>query len=187
MKRIGRSEKDVDSLESASTTDVSIWRPGTVQYFLSRRPFSSRDGTNPILNYLGSGSSPWLLAASSHSGVNFRCEYTTRLRNPMRLLEHTFLGLGYRRVLFRESNVCAPIYKRLGITKRTGWHTFRRTYTTPLNANGEDVKVVQELLRHGSSRITMDVYAQAVTPAKRNALGKVVAMLRVMKKEEKLG
>ena len=41
-------EKDVDSLESASTTDVSIWRPGTIQYFLSRRPFSSREGTNPF-------------------------------------------------------------------------------------------------------------------------------------------
>ena len=36
------------------------------------------------------------------------------------------------------------------------------TYTTLLHANGEDVKVVQERLRHGSSRITMDVYAQAV-------------------------
>ena len=50
------------------------------------------------------------------------------------------------------------------------------------------MKVVQELLRHGSSRITMDVYAQAVTTAKRNAQGKVVAMLReTKKKEEKLG
>ena len=45
-----------------------------------------------------------------------------------------------------------PAAKRLGITKRIGWHTFRRTYTTLLHANGEDVKVVQELLRHGSSR-----------------------------------
>jgi integrase len=80
-----------------------------------------------------------------------------------------------------------PVAKRLGITKRIGWHTFRRTYTTLLHANGEEVKVVQELLRHGSSRITMDVYAQAVTPAKRNAQGKVVAMLRETKKEEKLG
>jgi len=79
-----------------------------------------------------------------------------------------------------------PAAKRLGIIKRIGWHTFRRTYTTLLHANGEDVKVVQELLRHGSSRITMDVYAQAVTPAKRNAQGKVVAMLRETKKEEKL-
>ena len=59
---------------------------------------------------------------------------------------------------------------------------FRRTYTTLLHANGEDVKVVQELLRHGSSQITMDVYAQAVTPAKRKAQGKVVAMLRDTKK-----
>jgi integrase len=71
-----------------------------------------------------------------------------------------------------------PAAKRLGITKSIGWHTFRRTYTTLLHANGEDVKVVQELLRHGSARITMDVYAQAMTSAKRLAQGKVVAMLR---------
>jgi integrase len=71
-----------------------------------------------------------------------------------------------------------PAARRAGITKQIGWHTFRRTYTTLLHANGEDVKVVQELLRHGSARITMDIYAQAVTPAKRKAQGKVVAMLR---------
>jgi integrase len=71
-----------------------------------------------------------------------------------------------------------PAAQRIGITKRIGWHTFRRTYTTLLHANGEDVKVVQELLRHGSARITMDVYAQAMTSAKRLAQGKVVAMLR---------
>ncbi len=71
-----------------------------------------------------------------------------------------------------------PVAKRLGINKRVGWHTFRRTYTTLLHANGEDVKVVQELLRHSSSRITMDVYAQAQTPAKRAAQQKVVEMVR---------
>jgi integrase len=49
------------------------------------------------------------------------------------------------------------VAKRLGIAKRIGWHTCRRTYTTLLHANGEDVKVVQELLRHGSARITTDV------------------------------
>ncbi len=47
-----------------------------------------------------------------------------------------------------------------------------------LHANGEDVKVVQELLRHGSAKITMDVYAQAVTKAKRTAQNRVVACLR---------
>ena len=71
-----------------------------------------------------------------------------------------------------------PVVKRLGINKRVSWHTFRRTYATLLQDNGENVKVVQELLRHGSSRITMDVYAQAMTPAKRAAQLKVVEMVR---------
>jgi hypothetical protein len=35
----------------------------------------------------------------------------------------------------------------------------------------------QEPLSHGSVRITVDVYAQAVTSAKRKAQGKAVAML----------
>ena len=77
-----------------------------------------------------------------------------------------------------------PAAKRVGIAKQIGWHTFRRTYTTLLHANGEDVKVVQELLRHGSAKVTLDVYAQAVTPAKRAAQGKVVAMLRNGTKHE---
>jgi integrase len=71
-----------------------------------------------------------------------------------------------------------PAARRVGITKRIGWHTFRHSYTTLLHNNGEDVKVVQELLRHGSSRVTLDVYAQAVTPAKRKAQKRVVSMLR---------
>jgi integrase len=71
-----------------------------------------------------------------------------------------------------------PVVKRLGIKKRVTWHTFRRTYTTLLHANGEDVKVVQELLRHSSSRITMDIYAQAQMPAKRAAQQKVVELMR---------
>jgi len=71
-----------------------------------------------------------------------------------------------------------PAAHRVGIKKQIAWHTFRHTYTTLLHANGEDVKVVQELLRHGSAKITMDVYAQAVTKAKRTAQNRVVACLR---------
>ena len=71
-----------------------------------------------------------------------------------------------------------PVVRRLGITKKVSWHTFRRTYTTLLHANGEDVKVVQELLRHSSAKVTMDVYAQAQMPAKRAAQQKVVEMIR---------
>lgn len=41
-----------------------------------------------------------------------------------------------------------PAAKRVGIGKRIGWHTFRHSYATLLKANGEDVKTVQESLRH---------------------------------------
>jgi integrase len=68
--------------------------------------------------------------------------------------------------------------KRVQILKHVGWHTFRRTFSTLLKANGEDIKVVQELLRHATIKMTLEVYAQAVTPAKRQAQSKVVEMLR---------
>jgi integrase len=71
-----------------------------------------------------------------------------------------------------------PVIKRLGINKRVGWHTFRRTYTSLLTDNQENVKVVQELLRHSSAKVTMDIYAQAQMPAKRKAQQKVVEMMR---------
>jgi integrase len=71
-----------------------------------------------------------------------------------------------------------PAAKKLSIEKRIGWHTFRRTYSTLLKDNGEDVKVVQELLRHSSTKMTLDVYAQALTPTKRAAQRKVVHMIR---------
>jgi integrase len=71
-----------------------------------------------------------------------------------------------------------PMAQKLGIQKRIGWHTFRRTYSSLLRNNGEDVKVVQELLRHSSAKMTLDVYAQALTPSKRVAQRKVVAMIR---------
>lgn len=70
-----------------------------------------------------------------------------------------------------------PKARELGITKKVSWHTFRHTYSTLLKANGEDVKVVQELLRHASAKMTLDIYSQALTPAKRAAHSKVVKMI----------
>ena len=71
-----------------------------------------------------------------------------------------------------------PAAKRAGITKVVGWHSFRRTFATMLKCSGEDVKTTQELMRHANSRITLDVYAQALTPAKRSAQRKVVELIR---------
>ena len=70
-----------------------------------------------------------------------------------------------------------PAVESAKIPKRVGFHTFRHTYTTLLTQNNEDVKVVQELLRHANSRITLDLYAQAGMPEKRLAQSKVVRMV----------
>jgi len=70
-----------------------------------------------------------------------------------------------------------PAAKRAGITKWIGFHTFRHTYSTLLAANHEDVKVVQELMRHANVSTTMNVYTKALTPAKREAQSRVVDVL----------
>jgi integrase len=67
--------------------------------------------------------------------------------------------------------------KRLGITKRIGWHSFRRTFATLLGGS-EDVKTMQELMRHANSRLTLDLYAQALTPAKRAAHRRLVGLIQ---------
>ena len=70
-----------------------------------------------------------------------------------------------------------PAAKRAGITKWVGFHIFRHTYPTLLKANGEDIKVVQELMRHANITITMNVYTKALTPAKRETQSRVVDVL----------
>ena len=70
-----------------------------------------------------------------------------------------------------------PALKRAEITKHVTYHTFRHTFGTLLNANGENPKVVQELLRHASMKVTTDVYMQAVSPQKREAQSKLVRMV----------
>jgi site-specific recombinase XerD len=67
-----------------------------------------------------------------------------------------------------------PTARAVGITKTIGWHTLRHSLATSLLRNGEEVKVAQELLRHSSSRITLDIYAQAVSADKRKAQSRVV-------------
>ncbi|HYU22597.1 MAG TPA: tyrosine-type recombinase/integrase, partial [Candidatus Dormibacteraeota bacterium] len=70
-----------------------------------------------------------------------------------------------------------PAAKNQGIEKRIGWHTFRRTYATLLRSVGTEFKVMQELMRHSSLRSTLDIYAQAITPAKHAAQAAVVSLM----------
>jgi integrase len=63
------------------------------------------------------------------------------------------------------------------IAKRIGWHTFRHTYSTLLVSNGENVKVIQELMRHASSRSTLEIFSQARNADKRAAQQRVMQMI----------
>jgi integrase len=55
-----------------------------------------------------------------------------------------------------------------------------------MKANGEDIKTIQELLRHANYRVTADVYTQAMTAAKREAQAKVVRMILRGKSAQKV-
>jgi|SRR5258708_6918521 len=78
-----------------------------------------------------------------------------------------------------------PVARKLGITKRIGWHTFRHTYSTLLRSTGAELKIMQELLRHSTIRVTLDTYTQAVTTEKRNAQEAVVALLFPEKRKKR--
>ncbi len=56
-----------------------------------------------------------------------------------------------------------------GITKHIGWHFFRRSFATMLQANGVSVKATQDMLRHANGRLTLELYAQSVPEDRREA------------------
>jgi integrase len=70
-----------------------------------------------------------------------------------------------------------PALEAAGIPGNVGWHTLRHTFGTLMKANGEDIKTIQELLRHSNYKVTADIYTQAVTPTKRAAQTKLVKMI----------
>jgi integrase len=75
------------------------------------------------------------------------------------------------------SRIVRPAATRAGIQKHVGWHTFRHSFATILIANGENVKVVQELMRHSNCRCTLEIYSQARIQAKRDAQHRIIQMI----------
>jgi len=73
--------------------------------------------------------------------------------------------------------VLQPAARRAGITKQIGWHTFRHTYSSLLAESGDDVKVVQELMRHAKVSTTMEIYTQARMSKRRAAQSRAVGAL----------
>lgn len=70
-----------------------------------------------------------------------------------------------------------PAARKAGITKPVGFHTLRRALASALVENGNDVRLVQELLRHSNPVITLDAYVRSTTPAKMEAQGWVMEQL----------
>jgi integrase len=67
--------------------------------------------------------------------------------------------------------------KLAGLGKEIGWHTFRHTYRSWLDETGAPMKVQQELMRHASIQMTMNVYGRAMTATKRRANSQVVRLV----------
>ena len=83
--------------------------------------------------------------------------------------------------LFRQH--LKPALEAAEIPGSVGWHTLRHTFGTLMKANGEDIKTIQELLRHANYKVTADTYTQAVTPTKRAAQTKLVKMILPLRKK----
>jgi integrase len=92
-------------------------------------------------------------------------------------------------ILFRRH--IRPVIERISGIKSSkeaplGWHTLRRSLATLLISNGENVKVAQSQLRHTTPKITLELYAQAVSADQQEAHEKVVQMVLPAKFSEKL-
>ncbi|WP_044175974.1 tyrosine-type recombinase/integrase [Granulicella mallensis] len=72
---------------------------------------------------------------------------------------------------------------------RSGWFSaFRRTYSSLLAETGNDVKVVQELMRHSKISTTMEVYTQAgMTKNVPRSAGPSMRCLTVIRKLQEEG
>jgi integrase len=83
-------------------------------------------------------------------------------------------------ILFRRH--IRPVIERISGIKSSkeapiGWHTLRRSLATLLISNGENVKVAQSQLRHTTPKVTLELYAQAVSADQQEAHKKVVQMM----------
>ena len=111
-------------------------------------------------------------------GIAYRCSFRVTEASYLieRMMDTLAHDLGKDPAQLRLQNFIKPAAQREGLGL-IGWHTFRRTFSTLLRGNGEDIKVQQELMRHTDIRTTMNLYTQANSDQKRQAHGKIVQMV----------
>ena len=80
--------------------------------------------------------------------------------------------------------ILQPAARRVGIATQVGWHTLRHTYSSLLAECGNDVKMVQELMRHAKLSTTMEVYTHTRMEKRRVAQRKAVDVLLARQGEQ---
>jgi integrase len=76
-----------------------------------------------------------------------------------------------------QQKVIRKVGEKLGI-HNLGWHSFRHSYRSLLDAAGAPVGVQQKLMRHAQVSTTMNIYGDALMESKREANSKAVKMLK---------
>lgn len=74
-----------------------------------------------------------------------------------------------------QQDYIRPAGEKLGL-KGLGWHTFRHTYRSWLDASGAPLGVQQKLMRHAQISTTMNIYGNALMDSKREAVSKVAKL-----------
>jgi integrase len=74
-----------------------------------------------------------------------------------------------------QQDYIRPAGEKLGL-EGVGWHSFRHTYRSWLDATGAPIGVQQKLMRRAQVSTTMNVYGNAMMQSKRDANSKVVRM-----------
>ena len=87
--------------------------------------------------------------------------------NPMTLKPYHASSIEHR--YFRKIRASLGVY--------FGWHTFRHSYRSWLDATGAPVGVQQKLMRHAQVSTTMNVYGQALMESKKEANRKIVRLV----------
>jgi integrase len=80
-------------------------------------------------------------------------------------------------------NHLQPAARKARIIEPIGFHSFRRTLASALLENGNDLRLVQELMRHANPSLTLGDYARSTTPRKIEAQGWM--MRRLLAKDAK--
>ena len=75
-----------------------------------------------------------------------------------------------------QQDYIRPAGVKAGLGDGIGWHTFRHTYRSWLDATGAPIGVQQKLMRHAQVSTTMNIYGNASMKSKRKANSKVARM-----------